>query len=301
MDRSLRAQVGVGALLIVSLALVAYASIMLGSLRGFGEQLQASTLLPDAAGIQAGAIVKVAGVDVGTIDSIAVEDGQARLELSLSPDAGIRTDAIVQVRARSLLGEKFLAVIPAPGSDAPLLEEGGRLERVRGQTEIDELVNSLGPLVAGLDTDTVNELLSTLSQALRDDPEQIGRMLDDAESLLSSTATAAEDAPALVSEARATLTSVRRLSNDAHSLIARGSETLETIDSTAREAEALAGEARTAIATGEELLTDLSGEIEDIQLILDNLKEIDRWELRRLLREEGIVVRLRPSKVTPEE
>ena len=36
-----------------------------------------------------------------------------------------------------------------------------------------------------------------------------------------------------------------------------------------------------------------------IQLILDNFSGIDKWELRRLLREEGIVVRLRSREVAP--
>ena len=38
----------------------------------------------------------------------------------------------------------------------------------------------------------------------------------------------------------------------------------------------------------------------DIEQIIDNLKEIDRWEMRRLLREEGILIRLQPETVTPE-
>jgi len=51
------------------------------------------------------------------------------------------------------------------------------------------------------------------------------------------------------------------------------------------------------VADGRLVLGDLKDSTGDIKLVLSNLKEIDKWELRRLLREEGIVVRLRESEV----
>ena len=40
---------------------------------------------------------------------------------------------------------------------------------------------------------------------------------------------------------------------------------------------------------------------ERLDRILANVEEIDKWELRRLLREEGIVVRLRPQEVVEDD
>jgi hypothetical protein len=45
------------------------------------------------------------------------------------------------------------------------------------------------------------------------------------------------------------------------------------------------------------LLADLGPITEDARTVLNNFKDIDKWELRRLLREEGILIRLRQSEV----
>jgi hypothetical protein len=43
----------------------------------------------------------------------------------------------------------------------------------------------------------------------------------------------------------------------------------------------------------------MDGVGEDLKQILTNFRDFDRWELRRLLREEGILIRLRPDEVVP--
>jgi hypothetical protein len=45
------------------------------------------------------------------------------------------------------------------------------------------------------------------------------------------------------------------------------------------------------------ILDNFNGQKETIDRVLSNLAELDKWELRRLLREEGIRVRLRTSEV----
>ena len=63
------------------------------------------------------------------------------------------------------------------------------------------------------------------------------------------------------------------------------------------DAQMLIQELREAVAEGRTLLTTLDSSSETLVKVLDNLSEIDKVELRRLLREEGILVRLRESEV----
>jgi hypothetical protein len=62
----------------------------------------------------------------------------------------------------------------------------------------------------------------------------------------------------------------------------------------------IAEDAEAAMAQARALAEQLGGEKERIERILSNLEAIDKWELRRLLREEGIVVRFREQEVVPE-
>ncbi len=59
-------------------------------------------------------------------------------------------------------------------------------------------------------------------------------------------------------------------------------------------------DARAAITDARELIASLDDSRELIDRVLQNLEEIDKWELRRLLREEGILVRMRQSEVKPQ-
>ena len=123
MSRTRTREIGVGALLVASLGLLAWMSIQVGALQGMGPAVAVSATLDDAAGLTEGAEVKVAGVAVGVVTRLTVDHDVAVVDFEVRESAGLRRDAIVQVRARSLLGEKYLDVSPQ-GRDAALLRDG---------------------------------------------------------------------------------------------------------------------------------------------------------------------------------
>jgi phospholipid/cholesterol/gamma-HCH transport system substrate-binding protein len=314
MARSRKQEIGVGALLIVALSLLAFMAVKTNSCSGGGEHIKASVVLADASGIDEGSLVKLAGVDVGTVTGLTVADGQAKLTLSIRRDLGVHRDALVQIRARSVLGEKYIG-LGTGTAEAPLLSDGDQLTNTRAQTEIDELVNAMGAVIADIDTEALSRALDAFARALEEDPERAGRMLADMEVILDNMATASADFPALATSAGQTLERVDRMTADMAPLLRDGRRVMTRLDAatadlpqtaqeataTLSDARALISETRTAVSHGDELLLLINENADDIELIIDNLSEIDRWELRRLLREEGIRVRLRSHEVVPEE
>ncbi len=306
MARPTKHELGVGLLVLVSLGLLAWMSLQVGALDGWGvEMVEAEIVLPDAAGIETGAVVKIAGVEVGTVDAVTVEHDVAVLEVSLQTDAGVREDVIAQVRARSLLGEKYLALLPQ-SRDAPLLATGARVERSLPVTELDELINDLGPMVRAADSEELSKALDTISKAITKDPERVERMLVDLEAILGNGRQATESLPALISDADRTLGTIRGVASEARPVLRRADHvlvqlepTVDKLPGTVDEAHGLMTDGRAAVAEVRKITGALEGSTDDIVLILDNFSEIDKWELRRLLREEGIKVRLRESKVVP--
>lgn len=301
-------ELGVGILVLASLGLLAWMSLQVGALDGWGvETVQAEIVLPDAAGIETGAVVKIAGVEIGTVDAVRVDHDIAVLDVSLQAEAGVREDIVAQVRARSLLGEKYLALLPQ-SRDAPLLATGGRVERALPVTELDELINALGPMVGAADTQQLSEALDAVATAIQKDPERLDRILTHLETTLARTAEASENLPGLVTDADRTLQSVRGAVTEVRPVLDHADRLLTELEPTARklpetvdEAHGLLTDGRAAISEVRELTGALEGSADDIVLILDNLSEIDKWELRRLLREEGIKIRLREAKVEPTE
>ncbi|MCA9569775.1 MAG: aldehyde dehydrogenase family protein, partial [Myxococcales bacterium] len=94
----------------------------------------------------------------------------------MDPGAQVRKDATVKVRARSVLGEKYLAVVPGSPT-APLLVDGDALSAGPPQVEIDQLVTALGPLVEAVDPEVIARVLHSVDDLLADDPEVLARIL----------------------------------------------------------------------------------------------------------------------------
>jgi phospholipid/cholesterol/gamma-HCH transport system substrate-binding protein len=306
--RSKKHEIGVGVLVLVAGGLLAYMSMQVGALRGLGDKVELTVELTDAAGLSDGAAVRIAGVQVGQVQTMGVQHDKAIIEISVNTDAQIREDASVQVRARSILGEKYLEISPRT-EDAELLTDGGRLTVVRPQTEIDELVNSLGPLVAAMDAEAVGEAMDHLAQALQDDPDRLARMLQDLDTVLANSASASQELPSTIQETRATLTQIRSTAARTKPLLAKSEAIIDKLDGAADSVPEITEDVRLLVKDTRAMVADTRTTMQrvermsgDMEIILKNFKEIDRWELRRLLREEGILLRLRKSEVKePEE
>ena len=313
MASSKRYELGVGALLAGALVVLAWMALQVGALASLGPRVAVSASFHDAAGLTSGAVVAVAGVQVGTVSDLRVQHDRAIVTLHLDPAAGIRRDARVMIRARSVLGEKYVEVLPR-SEDAPLVAEGDQLEVAGRQVEIDEMVNLMGPLVGALDPQTLDELAKALAKAIQEDPERLGRMLGSADTALAKAADASEELPALAREGRAAIAEVRAVAAQAQHTLSQVDARVEALDPLLADARLAVSDARAATAPLPGVVEDLRGTAADARAaaarldgamdqaegVLDNLSEFDRTELRRLLREEGILVRLRPREVDPE-
>ncbi|MDP2313508.1 MAG: MlaD family protein [Pseudomonadota bacterium] len=295
-----RYEVGVGCLVVVAAGLLAFMALQVGVIQGFGEHVSVGVVLDDAAGLSEGAVVSIAGVPVGRVSALDVEFDKARATLSLDATAEVRTDATVVMRARSVLGEKYLEIVPET-RDAPLLKNGDTLAKSKGSVEIDQLVTRMAPLIEAIDPAVLQQVGTSLSNALAADPERPARMLADAERALKNAADATEEMPELVTEARSTLASVKQTSDAARPILTKVEGTVARLDTLVgsvppEDLPALVDELRAAVKEGRAVLTRLDGSTVDIAEILAKLNAITSDELSYWAREEGVLIRLVPRK-----
>lgn len=310
----------VGALLLGSMLLLGWMAIKVGAIGDLGPQVTAQVRMLDAAGIKDGSAISIAGVDVGRVESMWVEHDMAVADITLSRDAKVRADATLSIRARSVLGEKYLELHPGT-PDGPLLEDGAILEILTPQTEIDEMVGELGPLVGALDAEALAAALDAVSKGLAEDPEQIARVMKHTETIAARGAEAAERLPGLLDRLESTLDRADRTLDafsaraaEAKAPLKRADELMASLDASADrlpglldeasgvmdDASATMGDIRTAASEAKDMVGGFDGIDEDVRRVLANVAEIDKWELRRLLREEGILIRLKPRDVVIE-
>jgi len=296
-------EAGVGCLVVVAGGLLAFMALQVGAIRGLGDRVQVSVVLDDAAGLSTGAVVSIAGVQIGRVSALEVDFDKAHATLELDADAQVRSDATVVMRARSVLGEKYLEIVPE-SRDAPVLASGDTLTKTVGSVEIDQLVTRMAPLVEALDPAMMRQVGASLSTALAADPDRPARMLADAERALANAADASEDLPELVGEARTTLASVKKTSDAARPILAKAEGTVTRLDALVasvppEELPALLAEVRAAVRDGRAILTKVDGSATDVSEILGKLNGITPEELAYWAREEGVLIRLFPrSKKT---
>ena len=306
MSRNTRHEVGVGALLLVAAGLAAWMALKVGNWSGLEEQVEVVAVFDDVAGLKQGAAVTVAGVEVGKVSELAVNFDKAHVGLSLDASADIRADVAVVLRARSLLGEKYIALVPGSAEADPLVN-GAVIGNTVGQVEIDQLLARMGPLLESIDTDAIAEAARAFSSAFEEDPERLARMMADAEAFLGELRSMAATGEQVAAEASVTVSSLAGLGAHAEEIADRLNRVLADVEVAAGELPATANnlpmaidDARAAISDARELIASLDDSRDLIDRVLQNLEEIDKWELRRLLREEGILVRMRESQVQPQ-
>ncbi len=135
-------EIVVGIFVVAGLVCLGYLAIKLGKLDAFGNS--GYVLYADfasVAGLRRGDAVEIAGVGVGRVDSMALVDDRARLTLRINPGVAVQEDAIASVRARGLIGDKFIAI--SPGASDRLIPSGGKIRETESPPDITDLIGKM--------------------------------------------------------------------------------------------------------------------------------------------------------------
>lgn len=140
-----RTEVVVGIFVLAGIICLGYLAIRLGKLEVFGTQ--GYVVFADfvsAAGIKLGDPIEIAGVRIGKVEGLALADDRARLTLRISDEVKLQEDAIASVRARGLIGDKFVLV--TPGASDKMIPPGGKIRETESPPDIPDLI---GKFVGG--------------------------------------------------------------------------------------------------------------------------------------------------------
>ena len=309
-------EIRVGILLLVAAGVFGWLAIQIGGLRAFGDSLTVTVRLPDAAGLVTDSAVKVAGVEVGGVKGLEIDFDEAVVTLALRADSGLRTDVRAEVRARSLLGEKYVALVPQ-SETTPLLQDGGVITNVRAAMEIDQIIASFGPLLQEVDPKAIASLVDSLATIAASVSGSSDDLTADMSAFLAALREAAKLAPALTEDVPPLLKDARRAVQKLNGsldkvdvavegftpLADRAGQTLGRIDAAADAVPPALDEARAIMKTVEPGADDLARAMESsdevvarLNAVLANFEDFDEEALRRLLRQEGVLVRLKPEK-----
>ena len=139
MIRKSGVETAVGIFIVVGIACMAWLAIRLGKVEiGGGNRFPVSAEFASVAGLRAGSAVEVAGVPVGSIESIGVKDYKAVVRMRVQRDIGLPEDTIASVRTRGLIGDKYISL--SPGASDRMIPAGGRIRETEGALDLEGLI-----------------------------------------------------------------------------------------------------------------------------------------------------------------
>ena len=133
----------IGLMAVAALALTAMLVIAVGGASGFAwERYDLKTRFDNVQGLKSGAIVRIAGVEVGKVTSVELSGAGVEVILSIKKEnrSRVTTDSRASIGSMSLLGEPLIDVSPA--STGTPLKDGDAIASVRPPLQLSEVATS---------------------------------------------------------------------------------------------------------------------------------------------------------------
>jgi phospholipid/cholesterol/gamma-HCH transport system substrate-binding protein len=130
----------VGLFIIAGILALGYLSIKLGRMEIIGSKgYQVYADFPNIGGLKLGALVEIAGVEIGRVKSLSLNNYKARVIMDINPDIKLQDDTIVSIKTKGLLGEKYVAVLPGGSDD--YIKPNGRIRDALPPVDIEDLIS----------------------------------------------------------------------------------------------------------------------------------------------------------------
>ncbi len=249
----------------------------------FASKVTYDVILEDVDGLRSGSPVRVAGIDVGTVEEVSFgDDGRVRCRLEVRQDASafVREGSVASIGSKGLLGDQLIDITvgegdPLPeGSEIPV-RDASLLTSFLGDTgsEAEDIVHNVnvatGALARTLDDEQVQadlrgivHSLAELTRAVNESDGTVGRLVRDPE-MADDVQGAIRNLSTTSSELSRTMRGVRRIVNEvergdgtAHQIIygEEGVQALGSIALAAGELAQILRDVRTGDGNAHELL-----------------------------------------------
>lgn len=147
-----------------------------------------STSFNDASGLAVGDDVRMAGVRVGRVESIKLEDGKARVGFDVLTSQHIYDNTQAAIRYQNLIGQRYLALTLDGDTPGKALDKGSTLKRDGIDSfDVTKLLGGFQPVFETLTPEQVNDLTMSLINTFQEGDQisltntitQIGQVAED--------------------------------------------------------------------------------------------------------------------------
>lgn len=139
MERT-KVNIMVGSFLMLGILGMGYLSVQLGRVSFLGGRGYVIIVdFPSVGGLKSGSTVEIAGVEIGRVESIGLDNYQARVVLRVQPGVKLQDDTIASIKTKGLIGEKYVRI--SPGGSDKIIQPGGKIREVEAPIDFEELLS----------------------------------------------------------------------------------------------------------------------------------------------------------------
>lgn len=129
----------VGIFALAGVLCAGYLSIRLGELQLFqGKRYSIFAQFDNVSGLKSGASVEVAGVPIGLIAGITLDDPMAKVEIQLFEGMHISDDDIASIRTKGIIGDRYIKI--SRGSSTTYIKPGGLMTETESVVDLEDLI-----------------------------------------------------------------------------------------------------------------------------------------------------------------
>jgi phospholipid/cholesterol/gamma-HCH transport system substrate-binding protein len=135
----LNVETAVGLFVLLGIACLAWLSIKLGKLEIVGgDYVPVHAEFASVSGLKKGVSVEIAGVDVGKVESITLDNYSADVLMKIRTGIRLPEDTIASIRTRGLIGDKYVSL--SPGASDRMIPPNGKIRDTESAVDMEQLI-----------------------------------------------------------------------------------------------------------------------------------------------------------------
>lgn len=132
----------VGIFVIIGIICIGYLTIKLGQMKWLGDNYYPiEARFMDISGLKKGSQVELAGVKIGMVDDIRLDQERmmAIVTLKIEKDLKLSEDSIASIKTSGIIGDKYVKI--SPGGSPDMLEPGDMIIETESALDLEEMVS----------------------------------------------------------------------------------------------------------------------------------------------------------------
>ena len=132
----------VGLFTVVGLACAGYLAIGLGGLEvGRSNFYEVYAEFDNISGLKHGASVEIAGVKIGEVSSITLDDSTAVVTLKINNDIKLRRDDMPLIRTKGIIGDRYVKI--SRGASQDFVKSGEHITETESVVDFEDIIGKI--------------------------------------------------------------------------------------------------------------------------------------------------------------